>query len=172
MTSITSEIKEYFKTLSKIRKSYNERWNGKEYQYPYKFEHWFENMTPIEHNVWNSIRFLGLPFYGQFPAGKYYLDFADPFKKIGIEVDGKIHNTPESLKRDKRRQEELEKEGWKIIRIPGWKTYRCIEDYYLSEEDIQQYQESEEEIPEGNLKPEFWTDCAEGMLIKLKQRYY
>ena len=45
---------------------------------------------------------LGLPFYPQYPIGKYFVDFADPVKKIVIECDGKKYH--QDKEKDKRRQ--------------------------------------------------------------------
>lgn len=77
-------------------------------------------MTHIEEPVWYSIRSLFLPFYPQYPARGYFLDFADPNKKIAIECDGaRWHNAARDAKRDA----SLHRNGWEIIRIPGW---RCL----------------------------------------------
>src|SRR3990167_9683263 len=86
------------------------------------------NFTPIEENVWHDIRYLGLPFVPQFPFGPYFIDFADPVKRIGIEVDGKEWHKDEV--KDRERQNYLEKNGWEIIRIQGCQTYKTYEDYF------------------------------------------
>jgi len=39
-------------------------------------------MSPIEFNVWSDIRSNGLMFYPQFPVLNYFIDFADPIRKI------------------------------------------------------------------------------------------
>lgn len=87
---------------------------------PY-FIDWFSIFTPIEHNVWNDIRCLGLPMYPQFPVKGYFVDFGDPVKKIAIEADGKRWHT--DVERDKERQEHIEQEGWTVYRIEGRQTY-------------------------------------------------
>lgn len=80
------------------------------------------NFTPIERNVWEEIRCLGLPLYPQVPVGPYFIDFADPKRKIAIEVDGRRWH--QDKEKDRRRERDIEKFGWRIYRIPGWLTYR------------------------------------------------
>lgn len=68
-------------------------------------------------NIWSEIRCYGLPFYPQFPVLNYFIDFADPLEKIGIEVDWKeFHQDKE---KDRKRQLELEAQWWRIFRISG-----------------------------------------------------
>lgn len=76
--------------------------------------------TPIERNVWADIRGLGLPFYPQIPALNYFIDFADPYHKIGIEADGKEWHDPE---KDRIRDKKLAMDGWQIYRFTGRDTY-------------------------------------------------
>lgn len=88
---------------------------------------WITAFSPIEDNVWAAIRYLGLPLYPQFPVGQYFIDFADPYRKIGIEVDSKQWHKDKV--KDWKRQGEIEKEGWRIYRIPSWMTYKNRENF-------------------------------------------
>lgn len=74
------------------------------------------DFTPIEYSAWAAIRGFGLPFYPQFPAQGYFLDFADPYFKIGVELDGKQYH---DAQRDRARDEVLWRVGWRMFRIPG-----------------------------------------------------
>lgn len=114
-----SEAIAYYKFLRGVRKSYTKKWTGRHRQDPYKFGFQYAGMTPIESNLWHMIRMFGLEMYPQFPVGKYYLDFANPFYKIALEADGKVHNLEEVRERDMRRTMELGEAGWKIYRITG-----------------------------------------------------
>lgn len=89
---------------------------------PYTVE---THMTMIERGVWSDIRCFGLPFYPQYPVGRFVADFADPKKRIAIECDGAAYHNPV---RDAARDREMEALGWSVIRIEGW---RCN----LPEED-------------------------------------
>lgn len=112
---------------------------------------WMGLFSPIEDNVWGSIRYLGLPFYPQYPVGPYFLDFADLIRKIGIEVDSmKWHRNKE---KDSLRQEEIEKMGWRIIRINSFLTYK-ISDDFRDEDGKIDYEKYE-------------TESAEGILLKM-----
>ena len=77
---------------------------------------WNKVFSPIELPVWDYIRMMGLPYLPQFPVGNRFLDFADPIRKIDIECDGKQWHDEES---DKKRDAELEAQGWKIYRLSG-----------------------------------------------------
>lgn len=90
---------------------------------PYVLD-WVGLMTPIECRVWDNIRGMTLPFYPQFPVNQYFLDFADPVKKIGIEVDGlQYHSSREQLAHDQKRQSSLEGWGWRVFRITGRQAF-------------------------------------------------
>lgn len=160
----------YFDMLRRVKQCYKEKWNGRERQDPYKFGDWFEWLTPVERNVWSDIRYLGLPMYPQFPVGKYYLDFADPFRKIAIEVDGKIHLEKEVKAKDDLKDKYLESKGWTVIRIQGWKTFRHREQYEYSLQEIENMEWCD--YPVEYVKPEYWTDCSEGILEDIRRRYY
>ncbi len=51
-------------------------------------------------------------------VSKYAIDFAWVDKKIAIEVDGQFHRLPEYVERDKRKDEYLKENGWKVLRLP------------------------------------------------------
>lgn len=153
---------DYFEMLKGVREAYIQNWNGRRRQDPYKFGDWFRYLTPIERNVWNDIRYLGLPFYPQFPVGKYYIDFADPFEKIALEIDGKIHQEQEVALRDAEKTKFLNSKGWKVIRIPGWKTYRHKDRYAYEEQN--EYGDW--------LSPEYETETAEAILEEIQRRMY
>lgn len=77
------------------------------------------DFTPIEWHVWSDIRGGGLPFYPQYPVGRYFLDFGDPHKKIGLEADGRAFH---DKAKDKKRDEDLSAQGWRIFRVAGYET--------------------------------------------------
>ena len=83
------------------------------------------DFTPIEYGVWMIIRHNGLPFYPQFPLLNYFIDFANPFLKIGIEADGKKWHNKE---KDRIRDERLSEIGWKIFRIAGSEVWGSQEE--------------------------------------------
>jgi very-short-patch-repair endonuclease len=74
------------------------------------------DFTPIERLAWMDIRGGGIPMYPQFPVGRMFIDFADPVKKIGVELDGAAYHQHE---KDLARDTDLAKQGWKIFRVKG-----------------------------------------------------
>ena len=129
---------------------------------PYFFD-WDSMFTPIERNVWNDIRYLGVPLFPQYPVLNYFVDFGAPINKIAIEVDGKKWH--KDNKKDLKRQREIEDVGWKIVRIPGKLTFKSSDDYY---DEIEKYQDTEmcEQVLE-RVRHEYEQECSEGIIGKL-----
>lgn len=125
---------------------------------PY-FIDWAGIFSPAEDMAWSDIRLRAFPLYPQFPVEGYFLDFADPIKKIAIEIDGlKFHKDKE---KDKVRQKEIEKLGWKFYRF-NW--------YDLLEHETQQYNEFGEEIGDTYLaNSRFYTKLLE--IYRLEQTF-
>lgn len=104
---------------------------------PY-FLDWLPMFTPIEEAAWNCIRHYGVPLYPQVPALRYFIDFANPHFKIGLELDGKAFH---DAAKDKRRDQELyDREGWRIFRVTGSEAFRQPPD--IPDEDDEEYEES------------------------------
>ena len=84
--------------------------------------------SPAERLMWCELRshwFSG-GFVPEFKVGRYFIDFADLKKKVGIEVDGKEYH--EDWERDAERDAYLRDQGWKIYRLPAKALYRDYED--------------------------------------------
>lgn len=113
--------------------------------YPYDLPI-FNYATPIEIELWEMLRANGLPFVMEYPVLNYFIDFADPYMKVGIEADGKEWHNKE---KDKIRDAELKKIGWKIFRIEGCKLMRNIPDGYSDEEIGSEWDEMEYEVRES-----------------------
>ncbi len=60
---------------------------------------------------------LGYKFRRQYVIAGYILDFYCQKLKLGIEVDGKIHDTPKNRGADIQRETALKRYGVAIIRI-------------------------------------------------------
>jgi very-short-patch-repair endonuclease len=79
--------------------------------------------TDIELKLYNAIKAYKIPyqFFAQFQVNnkdKYTVDGAFPQLKIAIEADGKLfHNSPEQINRDRQRDAELARMGWRILRF-------------------------------------------------------
>lgn len=116
--------------------------------------------TPIEYAVWQDIRGSGLPMLPQVPVLKYFIDFGDPEKKIGIECDGKQWHDPV---KDKKRDDQLAAVGWKIFRISGHVCKRILTDPWELDRDDEIF----------NAKVNAWfTNTSTGVVYAIKQAYY
>jgi hypothetical protein len=54
--------------------------------------------------------------YPQYPVLGYFIDYANPLLKIGLELDGKQYHNAD---RDSKRDYELRVVGWQIYRVTG-----------------------------------------------------
>lgn len=76
-----------------------------------------KNMTPQEKHLWYDYLRDYIPhFYRQKPISCYILDFYCPKAKLAIELDGSQHYEEDSLKYDRKRENELEKLGIVVVR--------------------------------------------------------
>ncbi len=88
--------------------------------------HLRNNMPQAEVILWSKLKgkqLLGYKIRRQYGVGKYVIDFYCPKLKIGIEVDGPSHYTPEGIEYDKERGGFIRKEGIKLLRITNTEIY-------------------------------------------------
>jgi very-short-patch-repair endonuclease len=128
--------------------------------------------TLIEDIAWCEIRALGLPFYPQFPILNYFADFADPLRKIVIELDGKrFHNKKKDDARDKRMRDE----GWEIHRITSSTAKRYLDNVFSVDEayEIRDVIGGEQPFSIAN-RPylEMAESTIDGYLLALRRRHY
>lgn len=77
-------------------------------------------MSPPEARLWSRVRgkrLHGHKFRRQHPIGPYILDFYCPAARLAVEVDGRCHEDPERLARDRRRTMWLAAQGVRVIRV-------------------------------------------------------
>lgn len=76
-------------------------------------------LTSLEEQARDVLEELGIEYVSQYPTHSgFIVDFALLDQKIAIEVDGKIwHNSKKSQKRDRFKDYQLGREGWKVIRL-------------------------------------------------------
>lgn len=122
---------------------------------PY-FMEW--DFSPIERLVWSDIRSNGIPFFPQVPVLNYFLDFANPFLKIGIECDGKAWHNHDM---DKARDARLADEGWMIFRIEGHECKR----------EIQPWSECSDDQDDGKIN-RYFMETSEGVINAIRRKYF
>lgn len=162
------ETSKYSNTLSEIRNIYQE-YAFKEIQEkypatidPYFFD-WNKILTDVEKLIWEDIRRLCLPFYPKVPIGRYFVDFADPIKKIGIEVDDMKSNRDVII--DEKRESELHESGWILISIDRDLCFKSKEDFIL-----RGVKYNKEDYTINFSK--YLNYTSEGILLSLRNRYY
>jgi very-short-patch-repair endonuclease len=119
---------------------------------------WNGYLNANEFTVFCVCRCLGVAFYPQFSVDRFCLDFANPYYKIGIEVDSNTYHTYE---KDLKRDIELKKLGWKIYHLTSAEAYsnskQNMEDIYLEYDYL-----SEEEYFEN--KSRYYQTQIEGII--------
>lgn len=78
------------------------------------------NSTEPEKLLWQHLKnsqLNGLKFRRQQPIGSYIVDFLCCSQKTIIELDGGQHNNYSNIEYDKKRDEYLKNQGYRVIRI-------------------------------------------------------
>lgn len=76
--------------------------------------------SSIEIALQKALREIGVNFetHFPFPSARTQIDIAIPNKKVAVYCDGDYwHNLPEYIERDKRANDILREEGWRVIRF-------------------------------------------------------
>jgi very-short-patch-repair endonuclease len=63
-------------------------------------------LTPQELGLWLRLKnrqLGGFRFRRQHPVGPYILDFYCPERRLAVEIDGEVHNQPDQIAHDRRR---------------------------------------------------------------------
>ena len=79
-----------------------------------------KNPTPAEAVLWQALRggkLEGLRFLRQKAFDRYVVDFYCAEAGLVIELDGSVHDTPETRAYDAQRTRELEARGLKVLRF-------------------------------------------------------
>ncbi len=77
-------------------------------------------LTLPEIALWAALRgrrLKGLRFRRQHPIGPYILDFYCDERRLAVEVDGQMHDQPDALRHDARRDEWLAAKGIRVHRM-------------------------------------------------------
>lgn len=88
--------------------------------------------SPIEEMFWDAWQDDGgaansvkLEYQYVIPGTSYRVDFANLEEKVAIELDGyEYHNSKDQFTKDRQRQREIEKTGWRFVRFSGSEVYR------------------------------------------------
>lgn len=133
---------------------------------PYPID-WGTFLSPIEFDAWQSIRSHYMALYPQFPVFNYFIDFANPYLRIGVEMDGKDYHDPE---KDRLRDEMLWKYGWRIFRTSGRECRVKFRSLDLILEDFREYHQDE---AKRDAEIEHWLhNTSDGVIYAIKRVYF
>lgn len=89
------------------------------------------NPTKTEKLVWEILKgkkLEGYKFRRQYGVGKYVIDCYCVKKKLALEIDGEVHDSEESKKYDKEREDFIKNFGINILRIKNEIVERNIDE--------------------------------------------
>ena len=66
----------------------------------------------------NILDQLNISYEREIKVGKWFIDFADVDRKLALEIDGRQHRLPDRKASDKKKDNYLISNGWKVLRIP------------------------------------------------------
>jgi very-short-patch-repair endonuclease len=85
--------------------------------------------TNAEAKLWSLLRdrrLIQRKFRRQHTIGAYVVDFACPAIHLAIEVDGPSHDSAEQRGFDEMRTDDLQREGWRVMRIANNAIYQAF----------------------------------------------
>ena len=88
-----------------------------------------KKMTRAEAILWTFLKQKqceGLKFRRQCSIGRYVVDIYCPSLRLAIEIDGQYHDNPDMTAYDKKRQNEIETLGVKVLRFKNEDVYTNI----------------------------------------------
>lgn len=141
-------------------KAHKQRWID-----PYFFD-WASYFSPIERIAWNSIRgHHCIPLYPQFPLFNYFIDFANPALRVGVELDGAKYHNPV---KDQARDTMLARYGWRIFRIPG---FECNTEYQLPSDLYDAGHTAEDDVWQREIENWLMNTC-DGVIKCIETMYF
>lgn len=133
---------------------------------PYAVD-WSQYFSPIEEMTWQSIRRHYFAMYPQFPVFNHFIDFANPYLRIGLELDGKDYHDPI---KDAIRDAMLWRYGWRIFRVSGKECFVPFKERDEIVDDFENYHQDEQQKKDDL---HHWiTNTMDGVVYALKQVYF
>jgi very-short-patch-repair endonuclease len=89
-----------------------------------------QHLTPAEATLWKYLqgsKLEGRKFRRQHSVGNYILDFYCPTERLGIELDGEVHNSDQAMAYDHERKLFLKAFDIKVLRFENKFVFDEIE---------------------------------------------
>jgi very-short-patch-repair endonuclease len=137
------------------------------------------DFSRAESATWSALRSSThiAPLYPQVPVFNWFVDFGNPRRRVGLEVDGKQWHTPE---KDRERDQQLWSQDWRIFRVPAreflsddsgelWQRYeeRCE---WLRSDGRDPQEESDPEILE--IAEAYMLTTGNGVVEAIAAQYF
>lgn len=137
------------------------------------------DFSPAESAAWGALRSSSnvAPLYPQVPVFNWFVDFGNPRRRVGLEVDGKQWHDPH---RDRERDLQLWGQDWRIFRVPAseflsnsasdlWRRYqdRCE---WLLADGRDPEEENDSEIRE--LAEAYMMNTGVGVVDAIASQYF
>lgn len=94
-----------------------------------------KKQTQTESLLWSLLRdrqLGGLKFRRQHPIGRYIADFCYYDRKLVVEVDGGVHMKQDQHLYDRLRQEDIEAQGYRVVRVTTEEVKRDVDAVLLA----------------------------------------
>lgn len=126
---------------------------------------WRKVLSEIELIIWDTLRTKGrIVLYPQFPVDYYFVDFANPGLKIGLEIKKNATNDPE---KKQKRLEKIKNAGYTIYEVSGKEMYRS---HFVTLNEIDLQSDSEAEIYKELA---FWLlETGDGVIQAIKEVHF
>jgi very-short-patch-repair endonuclease len=84
----------------------------------------------FEQRVYLALRERGYRVRPQYPAGRYRIDLVveGGTRRLAVECDGDAYHGEDNAETDAARQRDLERVGWRFVRVRGSRFYRDPEE--------------------------------------------
>jgi hypothetical protein len=132
---------------------------GRRYLPYYEVQPWSEILNPVEREVFEDIREIGIPMYPIFPvAENTYLHFANPFHRVGIEIAYK--NSLKAL--IDRKINLLRAQQWTVFVIPSQSCRLTLEEFFQRKrkDPHLEWEELSHELQSQFFKKYYLENCA------------
>lgn len=90
--------------------------------------------SPMERELYKELRDFGIIPVMQYKIGNYFLDFAIPDIRIGIEYDGAQHMDEDAMGKDNSRTDVINGQGWNVYRVQRW-----VDDFVVSMRGVEPF---------------------------------
>ena len=118
-----------------------------------------------EERLWASIRSHLVVFYPEFPVFDRFVDFGNPFFRIGLEADSVAYHSPDH---DRERDLLLREAGWTIFRVPYHESKKVV----LDIGEIMEAKAHDPHVDDNALLEEFLLTTSDGIVAALEYFYF